>query len=666
MRSIKAKYMVFLGTLMMVVCIGLGTATYINSSKALENLAEEMLIKTVQESSKVVEQRIQLRFTEINVWANTDLIKNPNIKPEEKMVYLKREVNRGGYLSVGLGDAQGNVMTMGGAIINLKERPYYQEVLKGNSVVTDPIISKEDNKTLIVNYAVPIKNESGDVVGVIIGARNGDELSTLTNDIVLGKTGAAFMVNKLGTVVAHTDIEKVRTGENNIENAKEDPTLIPLANILTEMISGKQDVGSYDYNGIEKYVAYSPVQNSSWFIAVNVPKSEVLYSLGDLRWTIISTSAIVLLLGLILTYFITNQLVLKIKRIVKHLEILSRGDFSQLEQIRHIKDKDELDHAAYAMVVMGDSIKNMIGAVKVTSHEIDEKSDGLTNISGEMTSIFKHVSSNLQETNKGVASQAISLTEIAQTVNSFGDKIDGVVSNIQDMDHNSKEISIMSTDGNKDMNLLIESVEAMSAAFKKFVEQIDNLGTSINKVTDITQLINNIAEQTNLLALNAAIEAARAGESGRGFAVVADEIRKLAEQSKISSQSINLLIESISSEASQITGSTDDINSELGTQVEVINKAIDSYKKIVSAIEEISLKITLAYKAVNEIDREKRDIIAKVEDASAVAEEVSATSDEIADSTEMVLNSANEVSVASAQMGKYIKEMMNQIDKFNI
>jgi methyl-accepting chemotaxis protein len=75
-----------------------------------------------------------------------------------------------------------------------------------------------------------------------------------------------------------------------------------------------------------------------------------------------------------------------------------------------------------------------------------------------------------------------------------------------------------------------------------------SLGKRAQEIGEILELINDIAGQTNLLALNAAIEAARAGEAGKGFAVVAVEVRKLAERSVQSTESIATIISAVRDE----------------------------------------------------------------------------------------------------------------------
>jgi methyl-accepting chemotaxis protein len=80
--------------------------------------------------------------------------------------------------------------------------------------------------------------------------------------------------------------------------------------------------------------------------------------------------------------------------------------------------------------------------------------------------------------------------------------------------------------------------------------QAGSLGSRAQQIGEILELINEIAAQTTLLALNAAIEAARAGEAGRGFAVVAGEVRRLAERSVASTESIREIIASVQDETS--------------------------------------------------------------------------------------------------------------------
>ncbi len=665
MTSIKTKLVLMFGVLLVVVCIGLGAISYNTSITALQTVVKELTTKTVVEAVRVVEARIDTRFSELLTIANTEKIIDPNISLEEKMQYLEKEAKRGGYLSLGIGDAEGNTFTMARVTINLKERPYYQDALQGKSVVTDPIISREDNKTLIVNYAVPIKGDDGKVVGVLIGARHGDELSAITNDIVLGTTGRAFMVNGTGTSVAHYNQDSVITGENVIELAKTDETLVTLANIMSKMISGETGFGEYTYNDINKFVAYAPVANTNWFLAVTVPEIEMLSSLDSMQQGIVVASTIIIIISLLLTYIITNSFSKQIKGIANELDIVAKGDFSIKSHMAK-EGKDEIAATYRSMHIMKESVSSMITSIKDASMAITKDSDALNAVAQQMSATSDSVANAIQETAEGVGSQAKGLECINETLFAFSEKLEAIVKNIEDIDDKSKGINSMSNKGNQDMQSLIESINIMDTAFKDFTSKISGFNININKVTEITKLINGIAEQTNLLALNAAIEAARAGEAGKGFAVVADEIRKLAEQSQQSLQNINLLINNITTDANSIIETTDGLSKELNTQTTVTEKVIASYQDIVIAIQDIGTKIQAASASALEINSDKGTILLRVEDASAVAEEISASSQEISAATEEMAASSEEVAVSAKNMSDRIIDMQQQVDKFKI
>jgi methyl-accepting chemotaxis protein len=100
-----------------------------------------------------------------------------------------------------------------------------------------------------------------------------------------------------------------------------------------------------------------------------------------------------------------------------------------------------------------------------------------------------------------------------------------------------------------------ESADRVGGTMDNMREQVEaiaqralSLGDRSQRIGEILELLNDMASQTSMLALNAAIEAARAGEAGKGFAVVAAEVRKLAERSLQSTDSISAIISAVQDE----------------------------------------------------------------------------------------------------------------------
>ncbi|PRR83638.1 methyl-accepting chemotaxis protein [Clostridium vincentii] len=664
MKSIKAKLIVFLALLIGGICIGLGVTSFLNASKALTSNLGKTLPKIAEQAATNIQGRIEGQLGVLEVVASRNDIKDSGNSWENKKLILLEEVKRNGNIQMAIADKNGEAKFTDGTNLNLTDREYFKKAIAGEKNLSDPIVSKIDNSIILV-YAVPITNNN-EVVGVLISTRDGNQLSNLTNEVKFGETGNAFMIKGDGTTISHSNKDLVLKMYNAIKESENDASLKPLADIEKTMALGETGIDQYEFDGVDKYVGYAPVGKTGWSLAVVVSKTEVLSELDSLRISTLIVSIVFLLIGFGVVYIISTSISKGIKSTSKHLELLAEGDLCEEVSPKSLKLKDEIGDMTNSMKVMQDSLRGMINGIKGNSSNINIQSENLSAVAEEISSSTQNVAEAINEIAKGTSSQADDLINVTEILNDFSDKLSGMVSEIQVVDSNSRGISVMANESSSEMNELNQSVTKVSHSFKSFNGKIIGLGKNINEINEITNIINDIAAQTNLLALNAAIEAARAGEAGKGFSVVADEIRKLAEQSKVSSGDISRLINGISKDTDVIVQDSVDMDDELINQVKIIDSSIVSFKKIIEAVNEVIPKIETVKNSAEDINKDKNIILDRVDGVSSVALEVSASSEEIAASAEQMNASTEEVAAAAQMLSTMTNEMIKEVNKFKI
>ena len=528
------------------------------------------------------------------------------------------------------------------------------------SYITAPYVDEETGEQIItVCQEVKYKDVVQGVVAMDIDA---SALADYVENIRLLNTGFVMLVDEQGNIVV--DSESNTFADGTVADLE---FFAPLTEELDKLEEQKAQLeenedpaaddivlqASYTMRAEGRDCAITAMTDriTGWRLLGCISDQENQKNLININIGTLMAGVIGLIFGCVIAVLTALSFNREIKKLQNATHRVAGGDFS--EKIK-VTRSDEFG-------VLETNFNGMMDDVSGLIHAVEDKSNHILEVAGGISEVAGNTKTTIEQVTQAESTQEAN-TEVEHLKNSL-DETKEYVSGMNGMTEKANEVS---TEGIESVKDLIEKSGKTAEKSKVSLEVMNEMVESIDKIFYISDTIADITSQTNLLSLNASIEAARAGEMGKGFAVVADEIRKLADESKESTDEIKKIITEIT-EKSKLVESTMQENEVLQTeQQEAINRTEEIFGEIMKQIEMLGSGME-RINALNDTMSANKDLVVdKMGTIASVSEQSAAATEEVNASTEQVNVTMEEISEHTETLQAIAKDLMETINRFKL
>ena len=309
-----------------------------------------------------------------------------------------------------------------------------------------------------------------------------------------------------------------------------------------------------------------------------------------------------------------------------------------------------------ALTQSAEESSSSILEMTATNDEVAENVGELAGSVRETVSSIEEMAYSIKEVAKNVDALSLTAEETSSSMNEMDVSIDQVQSNANETARLSEEVALDAEKGAEAILKTISEIYRIKESSQEAVSVISNLGSRIEAIGQIVNVIDDVAEQTNLLALNAAIIAAQAGEQGKGFAVVADEIKDLAERAGASTREITDLIKTVQAESKNAITAVERGAHNVDRGVEVSNEAERALKKILESSQKSTNMVRAIARATVEQAKGSKQVTDAIGRIAETVQQIAAATAEQARGSELIMKSAEKMRIITQHVERSSQE----------
>lgn len=533
--------------------------------------------------------------------------------------------------------------------------PWYTEALAADGkVYCEPY--NDGGMVMPVSRKFTCKNGATGVIGMSLKLQ---AMFDMVNEIAASADGSyVIMTDNSGNILMH-------------ENSAFMPSQEKISSVLEVLdgayVASMEDpsLPIKDYDGVMRYLTAFPSSVGS--ITIATPVSVYNEALNRVMLAFVITMLIAAVVAAAIVAVFSNSITRPI--------IAMQQEIVELRELKlQMKDNASGGHVRQdEMGVMDRAIHELRGRLNQIVQQMIQSSDTLkAQFDTVCISVENSVSDN-HSVKDTVSQIVIAIDDVAQQTQQanenfaeFSDELSRVAGRMEEMNSVASAAVGQCYDGMETVELLSRKIEQSRVLQDATYETANSLSQKSLSIDGISKTISEIASQTSLLALNAAIEAARAGEMGRGFAVVAGEIGGLAAQTASATGDINHIISEIQAEIRNVSTQIGRIQDTTTDCMSTMSDTQGVFRRISENISGMGNDINELENAVDNLNRNKDDIVDKFSNISSETQELTAASQEVNERVESQSSEMDRINTSMSELHEVVKRLNDIIEEFQV